>query len=66
MNDIVPPISYSSSEDEFFDATSGGGRLSDEENESKMRSKSGTSRTASMSGTPSALKRVHQRHDWER
>jgi len=32
MEDIVPPISYSSSEDEFFDATSGGGRLSEEEN----------------------------------
>jgi hypothetical protein len=27
MDDIIPPISYSSSEDEFFDATSGGNSL---------------------------------------
>lgn len=27
MDDIIPPISYSSSEDEFFDATSGGMKI---------------------------------------
>lgn len=30
-----------------------------------MRSKSESSRTVSISGTPSAQKRIHQRHDWE-
>ena len=64
MEDIVPPITYSSSEDEFFDATSGGGRLSEDENSIPSQDMKRSEGGKVNRGIPTSPSR-RIKHDWE-